>query len=190
MHLLNLVVKKGVNLQTTTPVTSVSDTQDENGRWTVNTDRGSIKTRKLVFASNAYTAGIAPQFAHKIVPVRGICSRIVAPEGKPAPHLPNTYSLRYGFSLYDYLIPRPDGSIVVGGAKQNFWHNKEWWYGITDDSKLIEPAANYFDGLMQRQFLGWDDSGAYTDKVWTGSELTLFAYFIFFWFAIDPLTQP
>lgn len=123
-----------------------------------------------MYATNAYTAGIAPQFAHKIVPVRGICSHIVTPKDKPSPLLPNTYSIRYGPAHYDYLIPRPDGSIVVGGAKQDFWHDKSWWYGVTDDSKLIEPAKHYFDGLMQRQFVGWDDTEAYTENVWTGSK--------------------
>ncbi|RDW82618.1 FAD dependent oxidoreductase superfamily protein-1 [Coleophoma cylindrospora] len=168
MHLLALLVAKGVNLQTMTPVTSVSETRDADGRWTVTTARGSIKAKKVVFASNAYTAGIAPQFSEKIVPVRGICSRIVTPKNKPPPLLLNTYSMRFGHSMYDYLIPRPDGSIVVGGARQDFWHDNREWYGVTDDSKLIEPAKHYFDGLMQRHFVGWEDSGAYTDKVWTG----------------------
>lgn len=75
--------------------------------------------------------------------------------------------------MFDYLIPRADGSIVVGGAKQEFWHEKKWWYGNTDDGNLIEPAKNYFDGLMQRHFKGWEDSSAVTDRVWTGSKFTL-----------------
>jgi hypothetical protein len=100
----------------------------------------------VVFASNAYTAGIAPQFAQKTVPVRGICSRIVPLEGRTSPHLYNKISIRYGPSLYNYLTPRPDGSIVVGGAKQEFWHDKSWWYVVTDDNRFIEPAKHYFDG--------------------------------------------
>ncbi|KAH6671653.1 FAD dependent oxidoreductase [Halenospora varia] len=169
MHLLSLVVAKGVNLQTTTPVTSVSDTPEKDGRWIVTTSRGSILARRVVFASNGYTAGIAPQFAHKIVPVRGICTRITVPQSvEHAPFLPYTYSLRHGPNLYDYLIPRADGSIVVGGAKQEFWHERKWWYGVTDDGALIKPATKYFDGYMQRNFRGWENSGAYTDKVWTG----------------------
>jgi glycine/D-amino acid oxidase-like deaminating enzyme len=83
-------------------------------------------------------------------------------------NLVNTYSLRYGPALYDYMIPRLDRSIVIGGAKDRFWHDKSHWYGVTDDSKLIEPAKDYFDGLMQRHFNGWEGSGAYTDSVWTG----------------------
>ena len=123
----------------------------------------------MLLATNAYTPRLVPELEDHIVPVRGICSRIVVPQEKVAPFLPQTYSIRHGPSLYDYLIPRPDGSIIVGGAKQHFWSDRSQWYGVVDDSKLIEPARSYFDGLMQRTFIGWEDSGAYTDRVWTGS---------------------
>jgi hypothetical protein len=68
------------------------------------------------------------------------------------------------------LIPRPDGSIIVGGARPTFFHDLESWYGNTDDSKLIESASHYFDNYMQRHFHGWEDTGAYTDRVWTGGK--------------------
>lgn len=169
MHLLKGVVEKGANLQTMTPVTHLSESPLADGRWLATTRRGSIKAKKVLLATNAYTAALAPQFKNHIVPVRGICSRIVVPKDRVAPFLPQTYSLRYGPSLYDYLIPRTDGSIIVGGAKPTFWSDRSHWYNVTDDSQLIEPAKSYFDRLMQRRFIGWENSGAYTDKVWTGS---------------------
>ncbi|KAM5343723.1 hypothetical protein ACJ41O_012260 [Fusarium nematophilum] len=168
MHLLNGAVQKGANLQTHTPVTRLSEKPLPNGRWEVKTERGTIKAKKILLATNAYTSRVAPQFKNHIVPVRGICSRIKVPDGKTAPFLPQTYSIRYGPSMYDYLIPRNDGSIIVGGAKPNFWSDRSHWYNVSDDSKLIEPAKSHFDGLMQRSFMGWENSGAYTDKVWTG----------------------
>lgn len=168
MELLSRGIRKGVNLQTYTPVTSISDHPDTQGRWTVTTERGSIKARKVVFATNGYTAAIAPTFHEKIVPVRGICSRIVAPDISKTQKLSYSYSLRYGKAIYDYMIARLDGSIVIGGAKPTFWHDISQWYGNTDDSTLIEPAANYFDRIMQKLFPGWQDSGACTDRVWTG----------------------
>ncbi|KAJ5108314.1 hypothetical protein N7456_004989 [Penicillium angulare] len=168
MHLLQGVVNKGANLQTRTPVTHISEQPDKDGKWLVTTGRGNIRTGKVLLATNGYTSHLAPQFTSHIIPVRGICSRIVTPEDKVSPFLPQTYSIRHGDGLYDYLIPRPDSSIIVGGAKQMFWSDSSHWHNITDDSKLIEPAKSYFDGLMQRNFLGWEESGAYTDKVWTG----------------------
>ncbi|KAJ0269189.1 hypothetical protein Brms1b_013661 [Colletotrichum noveboracense] len=168
MHLLEGVVQKGANLQTHTPVTHISENPLLDGRWEVSTARGSIKAKKVLLATNGYTSYLAPEFKNHIVPVRGICSRIVVPQGKTAPYMSQTYSIRHGPSMYDYLIPRTDGSIVVGGAKPTFWADRSQWYNVFDDSKLIEPAKTYFDGLMQRTFRGWENSGAYTDKVWTG----------------------
>lgn len=156
-----------MNLQTHTPVLRVSDSPDTAGRWTVETARGKVKAKHVVFATNGYTSAIAPQYKDKIVPVRGICSRIVAHN---APLLTNTYTLRWGPQMYDYLIPRADGSIVVGGARSCFLSNLDSWYNTTDDSQLIESAKSYFDGYMQRHFKGWENSEAKTDRVWTGSK--------------------
>ncbi|KAI4595679.1 hypothetical protein KJ359_006668 [Pestalotiopsis sp. 9143b] len=166
MHLLSLVVAKGVNLQTQTPVTSVAATQDPDGSWVVTTSRGIIRAKKVVFATNAYTGYIAPQYTDRIVPCRGICSRIVCP-GR-APHLPNSYSLRAGPGNSDYFVSRADGSIVVGGAKPYVSVRKELWYNVVDDSKIVEPARQHFDGYMQRNFRGWEETGAHVDKIWSG----------------------
>jgi glycine/D-amino acid oxidase-like deaminating enzyme len=177
MHLLEGAVNKGANLQTNTPVTHVSEKPLSDGRWLVTTERGTIKAKKILLATNAYTSRIAPEFKDHIVPVRGICSRIVVPKGSQAPFLPQTYSIRHGPSLYDYLIPRNDGSIIVGGAKPTWWSDTSQWYNVSDDSKLIEPALPHFEGLMQRTFIGWEKSGAYPDKIWTGSKSKLKSLF-------------
>ncbi|KAK8169341.1 FAD dependent oxidoreductase-domain-containing protein [Phyllosticta citrichinensis] len=170
LHLLQLAVSRGVDLQTHTPVLSISPTQDSDGYWVASTPRGRIRARKIVYATNAYTASLAPQYREKIVPVKGICSRIAVPPNtnRPPPLLPNTYSLRYAPGIYDYQITRNDGSIVIGGAKPYFWDEPRHWYGVTDDATLIAPAVRHFDGYMQRSFRGWEDSGAKLDRVWTG----------------------
>ncbi|KAK2757158.1 FAD dependent oxidoreductase superfamily protein [Colletotrichum kahawae] len=167
-HLLSLAVRGGVNLQTHTPVTSVSDTQDADGYWLVSTLRGVIKAKKVIFATNGYTAGILPEFREKIIPVRGICSRIAVPEGQQAPSLPSSYSVRHNAKGADYQITRPDGSIIVGGGRPAYWHKENEWYDNFDDSKMIQPAVTYFDGLMQRTYRGWEQSDASVDRVWTG----------------------
>ncbi|EIT78040.1 hypothetical protein AFCA_009082 [Aspergillus flavus] len=166
-QLLERTVSAGVNLQTQTPVLRISETPDIDGRWTVVTSRGSIRAKWVVFSSNAYTSAIAPEYKDKIVPVRGVCSRIVVPNPPKSP-LSCSYTLRFNAWDYDYLIPRPDGSIVVGGGKSTFFHDSSEWYNNTDDSRLIESAARYFDNYMQRHFHGWEDTGAYTDRLWTG----------------------
>ncbi|CEL01295.1 hypothetical protein ASPCAL00883 [Aspergillus calidoustus] len=170
MHLLQKAIERGVNLQTHTPVTSIEKTtsQVSTHGWKIHTTRGPILAKKLIVATNGYTSAILPQYRGKIVPVRGTCSRIVAPPIGTMPKLTRTYTIRHNAWNYDYLIPRDDGSIVVGGARPAFIDNPDSWYNVSDDSRVLEDAVRYFDGYMQRYFKGWEGSCAYTDRVWTG----------------------
>jgi glycine/D-amino acid oxidase-like deaminating enzyme len=52
MHLLEGIASKGANLQTHTPVTSISDTPLPDGYWLVTTERGTIKAKKVILATN------------------------------------------------------------------------------------------------------------------------------------------
>ncbi|KAL4875733.1 FAD dependent oxidoreductase [Aspergillus karnatakaensis] len=170
MHLLEKAVQQGVNLQTHTVVRSIIRSTESSSAhpWTIHTARGTIKARKLIVATNGYTSSILPQYKNRIVPVRGTCSRIVAPPNHPGPTLTRSYTIRHNSWNYDYLIPRKDGSIVVGGARPAFIDNPDSWYNVSDDSRVLESAVRYFDGYMQRHFVGWEQSHAYTDRVWTG----------------------
>ena len=169
-QLLGRLIETGLQVQSHTPVTKVSSSQDSQGRWTVETARGTIKAGKVVYCTNAYTSALLPRYKDKIVPVRGICSRIITPKGKDSPHLPNTYSLRFDDQQYDYLIPRSDGSIIVGGARKAFWHIKDSWFGNIRDDELVRGGDEYFDGYMQKYFRGWGGSDAKLDTIWTGSK--------------------
>jgi len=60
------------NLQTLTPVTSLSASSDAPG-WIVHTPRGTIHTQKVVLATNAYTSHLLPTFADLIVPAAVRC---------------------------------------------------------------------------------------------------------------------
>lgn len=118
-------------------------------------------------ASNAYTSGIAPEYQNAITPVRGICSRIVVPNPPKEP-LGSSYLLRFNQTEFDYLVPRTDGSIIVGGGESTYINDQSSWLNNFDDSRMIESATKYFDDYMQRHFKGWENTGAYTDRVWTG----------------------
>jgi glycine/D-amino acid oxidase-like deaminating enzyme len=143
MHFLSVAVSKGLNLQTNTLVTTLSSTA---GQWTATTERGTITARKVIVATNGYTSGILPEYTKKILPARGICSRIVVPPGSKHPPLTSTYGLRLPGNGFDYLIPRNDSSIIVGGGRSTFRTHRDQWHNVTDDSTLIEAAENYFDG--------------------------------------------
>ncbi|KAH6639904.1 FAD dependent oxidoreductase [Boeremia exigua] len=166
-HLLQKAVSLGVSLQTHTPVTHISaaNANAQNHRWLVHTPRGTVKAMTIIYATNGYTSALVPEMRGKIVPVKGIVARLA---GVNAPKLMQSYMMRFSEYEYDYMIPRPDGSIILGGAKRDFYRNLDEWFDVVDDSKVIESARRYFDGYMQRHFHGWEDSGVQTEDVWTG----------------------
>lgn len=155
-----------LNIQTTTPVHAV--TSESKTYNIVKTSRGDIRASKVVFATNAYTAGLIPQFKDVITPVRGMATHII-PKLPVHPHLFTTYNIEIAHKGVDYLNPRPDGSIVVGGGKWMFDEDRSSWLNNWDDSVRFPAAVeNYWNGYMQRVFLGWEDSGADVDKTWVG----------------------
>lgn len=167
MHLIaSLVSTDRINLQTHTPATSISPSP--SGGFNILTPRGTIHATQVVHANNAYVGGLLPEYQASIIPCKGICCRINVPEGSVAPFLNNSYINRTEDNTLSYLIPRADGSIIVGGAAAKFKARREQWYGNTDDGVLIEAAKGYYDGYMQRTFRGWEDSGAQVDKLWSG----------------------
>ncbi|KAJ5280157.1 hypothetical protein N7478_005529 [Penicillium angulare] len=166
MHLVRLVLAAGVNLQTHTPVTAVKP--DPQGGYTVTTSRGITHATKVVYANNAYVSGVLPQYKKNIIPCKGICCRITVPEGVKAPLLNNSYINRTEDNTLSYLIPRSDGSIVVGGAAAVFRSSESQWYDNVDDSILIESAKDYYTDYMQKTYNGWEESGAKVDQIWSG----------------------
>lgn len=171
-QLLEKLLDKGLSLHANTPVSTVSSAPDSSGMWMVHTPRGTVKARKVIFATNGYTSQVLPEYRNSIVPVRGICSHIDSPKHQDSPHLVNTYGIRFDALNNDYLIPRADGSIVVGGARQRFWPNRDRWFDNFRDDELIDEAVSYFDGYMQRHFRGWETSEAKVKGIWTGSKIS------------------
>ncbi|RDW77707.1 FAD dependent oxidoreductase superfamily-like protein [Coleophoma cylindrospora] len=167
LGLIEVILATGkVNLQTHTPVTSV--TSDPNGGVILQTARGKTHASKVVYANNAYISGLLPEYDQNIVPCKGICCRITVPEGSTAPLLNNTYINRTEDNTLSYLVARSDGSIIVGGAAAKFRNHKDQWYNNVDDSILIDSAKDYYNDYMQRTYRGWENSGAKVDNIWTG----------------------
>ncbi|KAF2681138.1 hypothetical protein K458DRAFT_489612 [Lentithecium fluviatile CBS 122367] len=160
-------VDSQLNVQTTTPVTSVSISPD--GQNVLTTPRGVTRAKKVVFATNAYTAGLLPQFKDTIISVRGTASHIT-PSTPVHPHLSHTYNLNFSPATgIDYLNPRPDSTIVVGGGGWLFKSDRASWYNNFDDSTQFAGAIEtYWVDYMQLNFCGWEDSGTEVEKVWTG----------------------
>lgn len=70
--LLKICMPKGLNVQSNTPVRSV--TAGPDGRWLVKTDRGEVLANQVVHATNGFASTLAPEFKPLISPFRGQCT--------------------------------------------------------------------------------------------------------------------
>ncbi|KAM3077253.1 hypothetical protein ACMFMG_003283 [Clarireedia jacksonii] len=155
-----------VNLHTNTPVVSLSP--NSSGGQLVETLRGTIRAGKIVHATNAYVSNLLPEYNANVIPCKGICCHITLPQNTTLPPIKYSYIIRDKENVLDYLIPRADGSIIVGGASKNFRPFKDQWYDSVNDDTLIKAVESYYDGYMQRTFKGWENSGAKVESIWTG----------------------
>ncbi|KAJ4415583.1 hypothetical protein N0V85_002664 [Neurospora sp. IMI 360204] len=178
--LLKLCLARGLNLQTTTPATSLMKNRDER-TWTVQTPRGNIWTKDIILATNGYTAAIAPTFQGVIVPLRGqVMAQRPGSKLLDQACLPTTYSFIYDKG-YEYMIPRPKGSrnegdLVIGGGLVRAKEEGLGEYGTTDDTTVNEEISTYLRDTLTRYFGGGDGKGNWGEdhpdgrvrKEWTG----------------------
>ncbi|WVR07884.1 hypothetical protein IAU60_004927 [Kwoniella sp. DSM 27419] len=180
--LTRIGLRRGLNLQTHTPVLSVDPSPSASGQWDIRTPRGVITAPSVIVATNAYTSGFLAEFKELIFPVRGTaCSITPAPSHShgalPGP-IKYTYGFRHDPGETDYMIPRQgrgrvpghgDQSIILGGAKGCFVKDLEQWYNNKQDDEQLPGAREYFEGYMKKYFIGWNgNEHGNVDRVWTG----------------------
>jgi len=171
--LLELCLRKDLNLQTNTPVTAIQ--RQPNGMWKIHTPRGGIMTKRVVLATNGYTRYLFQKLRSIIVPLRGQITAHRPGTNMPKDGLPTTYSFIYT-NGYEYMISRPIGSkfagdIIMGGGLVKAPQEGLLEYGTTDDSALNTIIHDYLMQTTPRYFgdnWGDDDPDGRIRKAWTG----------------------
>ncbi|KAH7381021.1 FAD dependent oxidoreductase, partial [Cadophora sp. MPI-SDFR-AT-0126] len=170
---LKLCLSKGLQLYTNTPATKLTPGPD--GVWEVETPRGRIQAKKVVLATNGYTAFLHHAFQGSIVPLRGQITAHRPGSNMPSSGLPGTYSFIYS-NGYEYMIPRPAGSkhagdIVIGGGLVKADEEGLYEFGETDDTAINPVVSRYLAETTPRYFgEGWgeDDEEGRVRREWTG----------------------
>ena len=152
--LLKLCLQQGLNLQTNTPALDIE--RREDGGWNVRTERGTVHAKRLVLATNGYTALLVKKFQGVIVPLRGQITAQRPGQSMPPEGLSHSYSFVYK-NGYDYMIPRPKGSrfegdIIIGGGVVAAADEGISEFGTTDDTVLNEPISAYLHDSLARYF--------------------------------------
>lgn len=174
---LKLCLAKGLNLQTNTPALSVSKNPSPHDAygWLIETNSGPIKAKRVILATNGYTASINTRFQGIIVPTRGQVTAHRPGSRMPSQGLPVTYSFVYEHG-FDYMVSKPfgtchSGNVIFGGGLVKAPENGLSEYGTTDDTALHPSISDYLRNATPRYFgPGWgqDHVEGRIRKEWSG----------------------
>ncbi|KAL8722550.1 MAG: hypothetical protein Q9225_001018 [Loekoesia sp. 1 TL-2023] len=175
MGVLELALKKGLNLQTETLVSSIKRSEIDSNGWVVETPRGSIRAERVIMATNGYTAYLYPPVRGIIVPLRGTVAAQRPGSRMPKEGLKTTYSFIYG-NGYEYMIFRPVGSrfagdLIIGGCSTKAPEEGLYEWGTTDDTAMDPNIGQYVRDSAAEYFgpqWGDDHPDGRIRKQWTG----------------------
>ncbi|EAL17431.1 hypothetical protein CNBM2350 [Cryptococcus deneoformans B-3501A] len=177
-HIAQQALDLGLNLQTWTPVTSISGSAHQ---WTVHTDRGSITASKVVHTTNAYAGFLLPEMRVAIHPTPHMCDKVIPPTSHSGTKsLQNSYAVIYPTGLYS-INPRlnADGAVLFGGSAPNQQRLLDY---VAEDPKnrQTNDSLTNFEPVTEavrklgREGLEWDlakgakGTGARYDYSWSG----------------------
>ena len=154
-----------VHVHTHTRVLRIEPATAAGGECTIHTDRGAVRCKKVVVATNGYIGSLIPALADKIRPIR---NHVLVTS--PAPWLLKDGSRcgMGGQNGFAYWIQREDGRIVLGGFR-----DREPGCGVdqADDSKEAEDPqarAAIRSFLWDHFDLGGAEPPVCIEQEWTG----------------------
>ena len=172
---LALALEKGLNLQTETPALKISKRENGHQGWIVETPRGAIEAEKVILATNGYSASLYSPLQGVLVPLRGHMTAQRPGSRLPKDGLATTYSFIYDDG-YEYMIPRPQGSvfagdIMIGGGLTKGANEGIFEYGTIDDTTTDAVILRYVENSAAERFgsnWGHDHPEGRLRRAWTG----------------------
>jgi glycine/D-amino acid oxidase-like deaminating enzyme len=116
--LIRMAREMGVNLHENVTALGITG---RPGRLTVATDRGPIRAKKVIAATNGYTGALTPWIRRRIVPVRSlmIATALLPPERVRA-LFPRGRMIADTKTFLYYFRPSPDGRRILFGGRPPF----------------------------------------------------------------------
>ncbi len=170
--MLELSLEKGLNLQTNTPAYALAPSHEGSAKWEVQTDRGTVRAKQVVLATNAYTNALHSGLANtgflmssrsQVTAIRPKSTNLSKRSGKSA-------GLNDRGSGDYFMIRAPgligEGDVLYGGGRGI---SKTREMGITDDSVVNEEIAAYLKRSAPAVF-GRETWGEQSDEIrdWSG----------------------
>lgn len=150
-------ISLGANLQSHTPVLSVTSSEGGKSGCVVVTDRGSIQCNEVVHATNAWASELLPSLEGIITPVR---NQVIITS-------PQIHMWDFGLCAnqgYEYFMQRPDGRLLLGGMR-NLAEGGEW--GCKDELAPTEVVSSALRSYFPSHFEDLS-AGVEVEQEWIG----------------------
>ncbi|KAK8096276.1 hypothetical protein PG999_014298 [Apiospora kogelbergensis] len=173
--ILRIVLARGnLNVQADTPVVQVAE-RDADGWIQVRTERGDVRARAVVHATNAWASHLLPEFAKLVLPEKSTLAAVRAPAG----FVKHTGAQHWDATVNNYhlQLPAPYNAVILGGGRQYLVHRPSDCVLRDDDDQLIPGADEFFGSWPSSDVLGWPGSATQTPLesqggCWVGVETT------------------
>ncbi|KAK8087519.1 nucleotide-binding domain-containing protein [Apiospora hydei] len=171
--ILRIVLARGnLNVQAHTPVVQVAE-RDSDGWIQVRTERGNVRARAVVHATNAWSSHLLPEYKKLVLPEKSTLVAIKAPAG----FIKHTGAQHWDSTVNNYhlQLPAPHNAIILGGGRQYLVHRPSDCVLRDDDDQQIPGADEFFRSWPSSDVLAWPESDAQTQLesqggCWAGSE--------------------
>lgn len=167
---------KTLAIETGTPVSGIeSASTDPERPYRIETNRGTISSRHVVHATNAFAGHLVPGLRGKVTSL--VAHMSSQRPGKAFPDLNGrrSWSTFYASHGFDYVTQRPSrdgvpGDIMLGGGFALSGKQGMDMIGVFDDSKLDGLTVSHNLGIMPTIFEPkWGpESEGKPRKVWSG----------------------
>ncbi|KAF4630574.1 hypothetical protein G7Y89_g7563 [Cudoniella acicularis] len=173
---LSHCLKKGLNLQTNTPVLEISPSSnsDSNTKWQLTTPRGTTTTSTVILATNAYTPSLYTPLSNFITPTRAqisavhpgskiisnpLCASLFARTLGLTSSLSGDYMQVRQFSTSPEIVFGGGRRLGIGGGEQH-----------TMDDSTVDPKIKEYLRKMGTTYFGEENWGRDGDVImeWTG----------------------
>ena len=163
-----------ISIETLTPVESVTEVPTDAFPYKIQTNRGTIEAKHVVYCTNAHTGSLLPSLRSKIFPLRGHMT--VQIPGDKFAHVgaERSWSITYGGHGIDYITQNPKtDEIYIGGGFTRGRDDGIFDVGNTDDSSSDRLTRAHLHGILPVAFgsenWGKDSSlGPRVKAEWTG----------------------
>lgn len=153
--LLKILLKTDLfDLQANTPVTQVSQ-RDLKGWITVTTERGVVRTKTVVHATNRWASHLLPSFSNLIFSGRATVAALEAPQS----FIKNTGAQHWDSEVNNYhlQLPPPYNTIIIGGAKQLLVHTPASYIRNDSEDQQFPGVPEFYRTWPKSDIVGWDN---------------------------------